>query len=477
MSGAGASAWPFLEWLQLAERELLLFTLFWFIVGMADELGVDIIWLWLRLVKGLRTPVVSADLAEAHFAVGLQGKVAVFIPAWREHAMIGATIRHMLAVWREADYRIYVGCYANDAATIAAAIASAGQDPRLRVVIHSNLGPTTKADCLNRLYHALCEDEARSGARFHAVVLHDSEDMVHPLGLGAIDFALGEVDFVQLPVRPMFPQGSHWVAGHYCDEFTELHAKALVVRNRMGAGLPAAGVGCGFGRNMLDQIGAARRAQGAPGPFAAECLTEDYELGILIDRAGGTSRFLRLRDAEGQLIATRSFFPANLPDAVRQKTRWIHGISLQGWDRLGWTNRPFDIWMALRDRRGPLTALVLLGAYALVVIEGLLAVAGGWGASTLAVSPALRLMMEISIAGSVWRATMRATFTAREYGLVEGLCSVPRIPIANIISIMAGRRAFMAYCHGLAGAATVWDKTEHHEHPALSLGQPRQASA
>jgi adsorption protein B len=53
--------------------------------------------------------------------------------------------------------------------------------------------------------------------------------------------------------------------------------------------------------------------------------------------------------------------------AVRQKTRWIHGIALQSWDRMGWMGRPVDVWMALRDRRGPLVALVLGAAYALLL--------------------------------------------------------------------------------------------------------------
>ena len=464
MAGAQASAlW---EWLQLVERELLLFTLFWFIVGMVDELAIDAIWVWLRLVRGVRTGRVPGDVAQARLAAGLTGRVAVFIPAWQEADVIGATIRHMLGAWREADYRIYVGCYVNDAATIGAVIASAGHDPRLRLIIHDRHGPTTKADCLNRLYAALCDDEARLGSCFHAVILQDSEDMVHPLGLGAIDRALVEVDFVQLPVHPEFPRGPQWVSGHYCDEFAELHAKAMVVRDALGQGLPAAGVGCGFRRDRLERIGHSRRRQGELGPFAAECLTEDYELGILIARDGGTSRFLRLRDPQGRLVATRSFFPAALPEAVRQKTRWIHGISLQGWERMGWSGRPFDIWMALRDRRGPLTALVLAAGYALVVVDGVLELRGA-GLSSQPLSPRLHALMALGIIGFIWRAASRAAFTTREYGWGQGVLAVLRIPVANIITIMAGRRAFVAYCRALRGIRAVWEKTEHHEHPAL----------
>jgi adsorption protein B len=47
--------------------------------------------------------------------------------------------------------RLYIGCYRNDPATLAAASAAAKGDARLRLVIHDRDGPSTKADCLNRL--------------------------------------------------------------------------------------------------------------------------------------------------------------------------------------------------------------------------------------------------------------------------------------------------------------------------------------
>ena len=187
-------------------------------------------------------------------------------------------------------------------------------------------------------------------------------------------------------------------------------------------------------------------AEGEAGPFAADCLTEDYELGLLITRNGGRSRFLRLHDASGALVATRSYFPASLDAAVRQKTRWIYGIALQGWERLGWTGRLVDIWMSVRDRRGPMTALVLGSAYLLVLIEAILAAArlAGWEGEA-PVSPLLRLMLAVSFASFVWRAVWRFGFTSSEYGVAEGMRSVLRIPVANVIAILAARRAIFAY--------------------------------
>ncbi len=60
----------------------------------------------------------------------------------------------------------------------------------------------------------------------------------------------------------------------------------------------------------------------------------------------------------------------------------------------------------------------------------------------------------------------RFAFTTREYGVAEGLRAILRIPISNLIAIIAGRRALFAYLHTLNGVAVRWDKTEHSDHPA-----------
>lgn len=455
-----------IKFLQLVEQELLLFAAFWFLVGAIDDISVDLCWLWLKLTGRARTRRISEEQGRAPLA----GRAAVLIAAWQEERVIGHTVRHAVSVWQQDDFTLYVGCYANDPATISAAMSGAGNDPRVRVVIHGNAGPTTKADCLNRLYDALRDDERRYGYRFKSIVLHDSEDMVHPAELAVIDAALSDVDFVQLPVRPEPQPASRWVGGHYSDEFTESHAKALVVRDALGAAIPAAGVACGFSRDIMERIAQRRHAEGGPGPFASECLTEDYELGVLVRREGGRSRFLRARDENEQLVATRAYFPARLEDSVRQKTRWIHGIAFQGWDRLGWGNRLADWWMALRDRRGPLTAIVLACGYALQVIEGLLGLArlSGWQATTI-ISPMLNVMLGLCLASFIWRGLFRIAFTAREYGPAEGVRALLRIPIANFIAIVAGRRALWRYIQTLRGAAVTWDKTRHDIHPANSV--------
>lgn len=452
--------WTPLEWLALVEHELLLFAAVFFLIGTLDELAVDLAWAWLRLTGQSRSRRIDRRKLRDR---PLTGPAAILIPAWHEDRVIEFTVAHAIAAWPHADLRLYIGCYRNDPATLEAVMRGSGGDPRVRAVVHERDGPTTKADCLNRLYAALEEDERRRGRAFRLVVLHDAEDMVDPAALGLLDGAVAEADFVQLPVLPEPQRVSRWIGSHYCEEFAEAHGKTLLVREAFSGALPAAGVGCAFARPMLDRI--ARRTSGA-GPFSVESLTEDYELGLRIKAAGGRSRFLRARGDDGQLVATRACFPATLGQAVRQKSRWVHGISLQGWDRLGWSGSPGEWWMLLRDRRGPLSALVLFVGYLVLIGGAVLFAAAGLGyAVPLVPEPWLAVLIGWNFLAFAWRATMRFAFTAREYGRAEGFRAIARIPVANIIAIMAGRRALFAYLRTLGGAAPRWEKTFHDAHP------------
>lgn len=456
-------AWSFLEWLALVEQELLLFAGLFFLIGSIDELAVDGLWGWLRVTGKLPTLKLNREEARSR---EMTGCAAVFIPAWQEDKVIEHTIAHALKVWPQKDYRLYVGCYSNDMKTLEAAMRGAGSDNRVRLVVHDCMGPSTKADCLNRLYRAMEVDEKRAGKQVRMVLMHDAEDMVDPAELGLMDMAISRAEFVQIPVLPLPQDKSRWIGSHYCEEFAESHAKTMVVRDWLGTCLPAAGVGCALERQMLGKM--AERQDGA-GPFTIQSLTEDYELGMRITEAGGRSRFLRMRGEDGSLIATRAYFPSRLDEAVRQKARWVHGIALQGWDRLGWEGGLAERWMRLRDRRGPMAALVLACAYCLFLLMAISYLLDGAGMqSAWRSDPALAALVLANIASFIWRAILRFSFTTREYGMVEGLRAVLRIPLSNIIAIMAGRRATWAYIRTLRGAPPVWDKTAHDLHPAMN---------
>jgi adsorption protein B len=433
-------------------QELALFAAFGFLLLGLSDLAVDLIWLGLRLAR--RAPPPDLPVATQ------PGRLAVFVPAWDEAAVIGRMLTHAQAAFGEADYRLYVGCYPNDPATIAAVRAAAGS--RVRLVIGPAPGPTSKADCLNRIWERMLEDEAADGVGVKAVILHDAEDVVHSAELPLFDALIERHDLVQLPVIPLVDPGSRFVSGHYLDEFTEAHAKELVVRAALGASLPSAGVGCAVSREALAALAAERVA-----PFDPDSLTEDYELGLRLRMLGRRGTFVRLPAGPGRaLVATREYFPAALDAAVAQKARWITGIALAGWDRLGWSGGLAERWMRLRDRQSLLAALVLATAYLALALFVLLVVVDWltpWAMP--AFGPTLNALLVINSILLLWRLGMRFGFVAAAHGWREGLRSLPRTVTGNIIAMMAARRALARYLSGRSH----WDKTAHafpHQLPA-----------
>jgi adsorption protein B len=443
--------------------ELLLFAGIWFFIGALDDLALDAVWFWQKIRYRRDDEARKNLLTSPHQAPPAHSgppRHAVFIPAWDEADVIADMIGHCLHRWQRADYRLYIGLYANDPATGQAAMEGARGDCRVRIVPIGVAGPTSKADCLNRVWQAMAQDEREGGFTYVSVVLHDAEDVVHPAELQIYDRMLDAHAFVQLPVSPLIDPAARLISGHYADEFTEAHARAMPVRSRMGVAMPCAGVGCGFARATLQAL-ADRSADAAP--FATDSLTEDYELGIRIHQTGGRGLFLRVRDAAGELVATRAYFPGTVSDAVRQKTRWTIGIALSGWDRTGWGAGLGDIWMRARDRRAALSALVLVAGYAgLVAWLGVTAASYAGLQALQPLDPAFQALLIANGGILAWRIAVRARCTGQQYGWREALWSVPRVFVANIIAVMAARRAVAAYVASLRGARLAWDKTRHH---------------
>lgn len=454
-----STAW--LEWLVLgAGHELMLFASVGILLIGLDDLLFDALWLATRRGR----PSDSVDTPP------LDGRFAVFVPAWDEAAVLPAMLRRTLAAWEGEDVRLYVGCYPNDAATLFGVSPLIARDRRLRLVIGARNGPTTKGDNLNRLWAALGEDERAESMRFAAVVLHDAEDHVHPGELALYRRYLGENAMVQIPVVPLVARSARWIGGHYGDEFAEAHGKELVVRSRLGMPLPSAGVGCALTRTALALLAIERGGD----PFRCDSLTEDYEVGMVIGAYGLGARFVEAIGPGGDRIVSRGTFPGVVDAAVKQKARWVAGIALAGWDHLGWpgSRQPGDRlssgrawlarWMLWRDRRAPLAALVLLAAYA-----GLIVTAIGWagqellGWTAVPLGDAMRLLLAFNAMLLGWRMAIRARFTARWYGWREAALALPRAFVANVIAMLAARRAVMLYWRMLRSGEVVWDKTEH----------------
>ena len=444
------------EILSRVAAELALFAGAGFLLFAANDLAVDIIYfarsIWRSLTVYTRYPRAFASYFVFNKNPGL---IAVFVPAWDEASVIASMLKAMLDRLDYDDYRIFVGHYRNDPAT-AAAIASV-QDPRIETVEVPVSGPTTKADCLNYLYDALIAHETANGREAKAIVLHDAEDVVHRFELRIFDALVGRAAVVQLPVLPLPDRHSRWISGHYCDEFAEAHIKELVVREAIGAAIPLAGVGCAIERRALARLAALQDGR----PFAGASMTEDYEIGLRLGALGLKTMFVRIPTQPGEraIVASRGHFPATLGSAVRQKARWLGGIALSGWDRLGWSGGLGERWMRMRDRRGPFAALLLLSAYTAALIWSQLWLAEALGAPIQArMSPGLTALLTVNGWLLAWRVLMRAAFTTSAYGLAEGILSVPRLVVGNVIAMLAAARAVSLH---MGGGATRWDKTGH----------------
>jgi bacteriophage N4 adsorption protein B len=444
-----------LDW---ALVELLLLSSVGFLILGFDELIVDIVWFVRQLARSLgvyrrHNRMTAADIICRKTAHNF----AVFIPAWDESPVIEAMLKNSISAYRGKNVAIFVGCYKNDPDTIKAVKRAANH--YVHLVICESDGPTTKADCLNNLWWSMNKIQAEQRTAFKAVILHDAEDFVHEDEISVFDYLADRFDLIQLPVIPLLDPKSNFISGHYCDEFAESHTKALAVREALGAALPSAGVGCAISFKYLKILAGLNPR----GPFDEASLTEDYELGIGISKFGLRAAFVSIPDRNNLLpVGTRAYFPGEFKDSVRQKSRWMIGIALAGWDRLGWGHGIIENWMRLRDRAAILSAILVAAAYVALFIACILySQQLAFGRSLPDLSFDLILLLKFNSALLFWRLTVRFAFVTRLYGWKQGVWSVPRMVVGNAIAILAARRAVWIYIKSLRGRPLFWDKTPH----------------
>ncbi len=451
----------------LLTRELLLFAALGIAISGLDELFVDAVYWADRLKRRLTVYRHHERWTAARIPASAdQGRMAIFVPAWDEAQVIGAMLRGLLARLDYADYDVFVGVYPNDEMTVHAVseVLDGPGGGRVRMVVGDEPGPTTKAACLNTLWLAMIAEEARRQRQYKAIILHDAEDIVHSAELKLFDYLIPRKTMVQLPVYPLVDRDSPWISGHYLDEFAEHHGKNLVVRERLGAALPSAGVACAFERKRLGDLANERGGI----PFTPGALTEDYELGLQMS-AGGRGAFVRLPgDSDRRFVSTREHFPDTMEAALRQKTRWLLGIAFQGWDSFGWKGGLAEKYMLLRDRKALANAFLILIGYVAALFVAI-AIAALWLLPELSVMPALvqpdSFLAKLLVFTAIllgWRLLMRFWFTWRAYGLAQGLLSIPRNIVGNVIGILSARRALAGYVKLRLGRGDLrWQKTSH----------------
>ena len=458
-----------------------------FLVSGIDDLFIDICYLARVLYKRLFVAPRYPALREQELRVRPEQPIAVMIPAWRESSVIRQMLLNTRSRLDYTNYVIFVGTYPNDPATAREVDGLEEVGAFVIRVTVPHPGPTNKADCLNWIYHAIRRYEAVEGIAFQIFVMQDCEDVIHPLCYRLFNYLIPRKDMVQLPVLSLERRWREFTGGHYLDEFAQLHYKDLVVRELLDRSLPAAGVGVAFSRRALAAVAAANRGE----IFSTKSLTEDYDFGFRLKRLGMRQIFVKFEverdlvvrgDAESssrrtrrvrELVGVREYFPATLRSAIRQKSRWVIGIAMQGWSHLGWSSDWRTNYMLYRDRKPLITNLATVGGYGVVsVVLSVWVMQWLWPDAyrfppIVQRGSTLWYMLMINFALLVLRVLQRAYCVWRLHGYRQAALSIPRMAWANVVNFAATVRAMRLYLRYLhTGRAIVWDKTDHI-YPAL----------
>ncbi len=445
-----------------------------------DDFFIDVCFM-VMAVRRYRPAELERPLTEAELCAGLEQPIAIMVPAWDESAVIRRMVDNILNSVRYGNYHVFVGTYPNDPATQREVDAVAASFPNVHRVVCPNAGPTCKSDCLNWIYQAILDCEASEGITFQVFVIHDAEDLPHALSFKVFNRLMPRHDMVQLPVLCLPFAWHRFTGGHYLDEFAEQHFKDVPVRQFLTGSIPAAGVGCAFSRRAFRLL--ARDSDNQV--FSLDSLTEDYELGLRLGRYRLSQVFVkaaierrviepgRLTGRPRQVttreyVATWEYFPSKFRQARRQKSRWILGITLQGWKGLGWRGDLWTKYALFRDRKGLLTnQIVMLGYVAVAFVVTV------W-ITTVVVADAYRYPPLVETGSWVWyvmwvnagfmgeRLLQRALCVQRFYGWRQAALAVPRQIWSNVVNFAATSRALRLYArHLVTGSPIAWDKTGH----------------
>ena len=447
-----------------------------------DDIFIDV-WYWVRRIsRAFNVDRKFKRLNTEQLREKSEQSLAIMIPAWMEHDVIAAMIENMVEVLEYKNFAVFVGTYANDPETIQEVERMMTRYKQLHRVEVPHEGPTCKADCLNFVVEAILAYEREHAMEFAGVVLHDSEDVLHPLELKFFNYLLPRKDMIQLPVASLEREWYELIAGTYMDEFAESHAKDMVVRESVAGIVPSAGVGTCFSRRALQALVGSTHNK----PFNIASLTEDYDVGnrlaqlnmqaifgvfpvkFRVDRRSWFRSGIKREVIVSMPLSVREFFPDTFRQAYRQKARWVLGIGLQSWEQIKWPDTLAARYLLLRDRKSTITAFVNVLAY-LLVVQFLLVQVGfltGWWdlfyPSLFAEGSAWRLLIYLNAISLFIRCSHRVYFTTILYGWKHGLMSLPRMVVSNFVNFMAVARAWRLYLSYLfRGRALAWDKTMH----------------
>jgi adsorption protein B len=452
----------------------------WFFLSGMDDLLVDLVSVFRVACLKYRNQYTNQLPSDSQLANLPEKSIAIVVPLWREHEVIRPMVEHNRSAIRYRNYHFFVGAYPNDDSTIDAITELETRFPNVHLALCPHDGPTSKADCLNWIYQRILLYEADHSEKFEILVTHDAEDLIHADSLQWINYYADTYEMIQIPVLPLPTSISEWTHGVYCDEFSEYQTRDMPARQFMGAFVPSCGVGTGFTRAAIESLASTENNR----IFEPTCLTEDYENGIRLRLKGARQAFMPLTTRNGSIVATREFFPRRFRSAVRQRTRWVTGIALQGWERHHWEGPPVVKYWLWRDRKGvlgnPLSLLtngiLIYGIYTWIASRVFHTT---WGLGAAALHPALNWLMPLNGAMGLWRLLVRAWCVGRVCGWGFAVAVPLRIVLANIINSLSSLAALHQYFTARIRKVPLrWLKTEHayptlaglHQHK-LKLGQ------
>jgi bacteriophage N4 adsorption protein B len=431
----------------------------WILLSGVDDLFISLVFCFTR-GKPVSLP------GDAELQKQPESRIAIFVPVWKEDRVIGQMLERNLSVIRYSNYDVFVGVYPNDEPTIRAVTEAARLHPRVHLAPSPHNGPTSKGDCLNSVYRAMQKFEEREGVRFEIITTHDAEDLIHPDSLRLINWFSREYDMVQVPVLPLATGIGEFTHGIYCDEFAEFQTKDIPMRQLLGGFLPSNGVGTGFGREALESLADSRQGR----IFDPECLTEDYENGYRLHELGCAQIFVPVHFDSGLPVATREYFPRRLRNAVRQRSRWVAGIVLQGWERHGWRGSWRQVYWWWRDRKGLAGNLLAPLTNVLFVYGALGYLIPSHAAAARELARSIPHWLAICGAAALWislfQAAMRMWCCARIYGIGFAVFVPLRMLWGNVINSAATVGALRQFWKARRARRTLaWLKTDH-DYPA-----------
>ena len=459
-----------------------------------DDLIIDAIYWSRQAWRHLTVYRRHARADQALLATIPEKPLAILIPAWQEHHVIGQMVNHLACTVAYENYHVFIGTYPNDLQTQHDVDLVASHFSNIHKVVCARPGPTSKADCLNNILDAIRQFEHKSGLEFSGFILHDAEDIVSSMELKLFNYLVDRKDLIQVPVYPLPRQWHNLIGMHYLDEFTELHAKDIVVREAIVGQVPSAGVGTCFSKRAIETL----LLEGDGTAFDIQSLTEDYDISFRLKKYGLKEVFVRYsisdtpkstwkrartfgqtyRDAH--VICVREFFPNTLATVIRQKSRWIIGIVFQGFLTHGWTNNWRLNYFLWRDRKGVLTNvfsfaanLVLFQIVALWLYESFWPNAYRF-LSIFGQNEWLIVLLWINLFLMSNRIFQRLIFVSQYYGLAHGLLSIPRLLVGNFINFLAVGRAVLKVLQHGHPHQVAWDKTTHDFPETLEIPRARR---